>query len=341
VGLFALNDAARAWLVGAVAAAAHDLGVFALLARGPLDVAAIAGALSLPPRRLRPLLDVLAASGALTVTTSESAVAARTVASESAVAARTVTSESAAAARTVASESGVAARAFAVGAVPPPATLPREGWGLLADVIRRDRPLPDDQALPAFHAHLRDVGAAPARALAASLAELPTAARGLLDLGGGAGAYSEAFAAQMPPAPVTLVDRASVIELARPHLGGRVRLVAGDILDDATPLGDGHGLALLANVLHLYGAADCARLVARAAAAVAPAGFVVVKDLFVAADRAAPMESLLFAVNMALYTDAGDVHDAGAIAAWLAAAGLHDIAVDVADGELVARAQRV
>jgi hypothetical protein len=301
VGLFTLSDEGRAWMVAAVATAAHELGLFTLVAaRGPLDAEAIAAALTLPPRRLRPLVDVLAAAHILTRADGK----------------------------------------FTVADVPPPLALPPTGWGRLAEVVRRDRPLPDDDALAQFHAHLRAAGAAPARALAETLAALPSAPLGLVDLGGGAGVYSEAFAARLPDAPVTLVDRAPVIALAQPFLDGRATLIAGDLLDDATPLGHGHGVALLANVLHLHGAAACARLVARAAASVAVTGWVVVKDLLVAADRSGPMESLLFAVNMALYTDAGDVHDAERIAAWLAAAGLADITVEPIGDELIVRGRR-
>jgi hypothetical protein len=307
VGLFALSDEGRAWMVRAVAGAAHELGVFTLLAaRGPLDGDAIAAALALPPRRLRPLLDLLAATGALTRAPAGFAVAVE----------------------------------GAVAALLPAVALPPHGWGRLAEVVRRDRPLPDDEALASFHAHLRAAGAAPARALAETLAALPSAPLGLIDLGGGAGAYSEAFAARLPAAPLTLVDRAEVIALARPFLDGRAHLVAGDLRDEATALGSGHGIALLANVLHLYGADNCQRLVTRAAASIAVDGWVVVKDLFISADRSGPLESLLFAVNMALYTEAGDVHDGARIAAWLAAAGLTDIEIAPLGDELIVRGRR-
>ena len=50
-----------------------------------------------------------------------------------------------------------------------------------------------------------------------------------------------------------------------------------------------------------------------------------VQDLAVQPDRRGPAEALLFALNMALYTVAGDVHDPGAIAGWLEAAGLREV----------------
>jgi hypothetical protein len=191
----------------------------------------------------------------------------------------------------------------------PSTAVPRDGWGRLAEVIRADRPLDAAPHGAGFHAHLAAAGADDARALATMLARMPEAARGLADLGGGTGVYCDAFVAAAPAAQATLVDRADVLARVAPH--PRRRLVAADLFDVTLPR---HGIALLANVLHLYGAGACARLVARAAAA---ADVVVVKDL-----DAASLAARYFAVNMALYTDDGDVHAADRIAGWLAAAGL-------------------
>jgi hypothetical protein len=240
---------------------------------------------------------------------------------------------------------GDEAPTFTRGAVPPmPAAMPRHGWGRLAEILTRDRPLPsdDEQELDRFHTYLRAAGAASARALMAELTRLPSAQRGLVDLGGGAGAYTEAFVAALPGAPATLVDRAPVIALARTHLSGRASLVTGDLLDAATPIPEGHGIALLANVLHLYGAPDCRRLLARAVASVVPAeGWVVVQDLYVAPDRTGPLASLLFALNMAVYTNEGDVHEEARIVEWLAAAGLVDLqCARRGDDEIVVRGRR-
>jgi hypothetical protein len=44
---------------------------------------------------------------------------------------------------------------------------------------------------------------------------------------------------------------------------------------------------------------------------------VIVKDLYIAPDRSGPRASVLFALNMALYTDGGDVHDEEALADFL------------------------
>jgi hypothetical protein len=203
----------------------------------------------------------------------------------------------------------------ATSAPPPPG-----GWGELAEVIRRDRPLASDDMLARFHAHLAAVGHDDARALAAQLAALPEAARGLVDLGAGAGHYAAAFLDARPDAHATLVDRGEVLALASPR--ERQRLVAGDLFDVVVAR---HGVALLANLVHLCDAADGARLVARAAAL---ADVVVVKDLWIEDDRSGPAGALYFALNMALFTDGGAVHPAARIAGWLRDGGLVEVRIE-------------
>lgn len=217
--------------------------------------------------------------------------------------------------------------ALQVPAPPRPSPPAPAGWGLLAQVIRVDRPLPEGPA-ESYHAHLREVGAEAARELAARLAPL-VGAGSLLDLGGGTGAYAEALLRAAPAATVTLVDLPPVAALARAALAPfapRVAFVEGDAR--VASLGCGHRAALLCNVLHQHPPETCALLVARAAAALAPGGWLVVKDLRVEPDRSGPPAGVLFALDMALYSEGGDVHDAPAIQGWLAGAGLREVRVE-------------
>lgn len=274
------------FLRAAAVGAAHELGVFEALARaGTVDE--VAAALGVGARRLRPLLDVLVADGVLARDGDRFRVA---------------------------------------GEVPARAEVVRAGWGLLADVVRDDRPLPphaEGDGLDRYHAHLVSAGAAAA-------AELVSIVGGgaLLDLGGGAGTYTAAFLAADPAARATIVDEAAVLALAREHLAGvgvldRVTLVEGDAR--SVEVGDHFDVALLANVLHLHGAEACAALVGAAARAVRPGGVVVIKDLRLDDDRRGSREGLWFALDMAIYTEAGDVHATGALLAWLRGAGLVDV----------------
>jgi O-methyltransferase len=310
--------------------AAHELDVFAALGTRPRSAAEVAQALRVRPRRLRALLDVLALDGVVV-------------------------------------RDGDGYR-LPQRLPPRPPAPPPHGWGKIAQVIRSDRPLAaggadpecgDPGAAPAasgvvhdtsyearFHAHLVAAGADAAREVAALLAGMGVTS--LLDAGGGAGGYARAFLDAAPRARATLLDRGSVVPLAAealaPHLAtGRAALVSGDLFDPAA-LGAGHDAALLANVLHLYSVEDAARIVGHAGRAIAGGGVVVVKEFAIAPDRSGPPDSVGFALNMALYTDGGDVHDAARILALLTGgdAGLIDARIEPSadPGSLIALARR-
>jgi hypothetical protein len=78
-------------------------------------------------------------------------------------------------------------------------------------------------------------------------------------------------------------------------------------------------VVLLANVLHLFGEGQCRSIVAKASAALAGGGMLVVKDL----DSASP-QGVLFALNMALFTRHGDVHPPETVRRWLVESGLEE-----------------
>jgi SAM-dependent methyltransferase len=240
---------------------------------------------------------------------------------------------------------------FARGEVPPrPTNVARAGWGLLAQVIETNAPLP----LPSsgrMHAHLAEAGAAAAAEVAGLRAVCPIGVavreRGpfhVLDLGGGAGTYAAAFLDASPDARATIVDFADAITIAREHLarfGDRVTFIDGDAR--LVDVGRDFDIVVLANLLHLHGPSACAELCAVAARAVKRGGLVLVKDLRLDDDRSGPIEGLLFALNMAVYTDAGDVYTAAQIRAWLREAGLDDIAehpLDVAPDAFVIAGRR-
>ncbi len=206
---------------------------------------------------------------------------------------------------------------IALGDVPPCPEIVREGWGRLADVMRADRPLPLPADPTAYHQHLVRAGADSAREVARLIG-----GSSLLDLGGGAGAYTAAFLDAHPGAAATLIDADDILALARDHLArfeNRVRLVAGDAREVAVAAEV--STALLANVLHLHGPAACAELCAAAARATEPGGVVAIVEL-----RSDSAEAPWFALDMALYSEGGDVYSTAELCGWLAAAGLIEVA---------------
>ncbi len=200
------------------------------------------------------------------------------------------------------------------GGEPDPAVR-RGGWGSLAEVIRSDRPLPEDRdSLERFHAHLLEAGAEPARELWQVLpVEGP-----LLDLGGGAGSYTAAYLAAFPGQQATIADRPEVLRLAR---APGARLLDVDLLNMSTPpVPAGQGAVLLANVLHLFGSAQNVQFVQFANSVLHPGGTLVIKDL-----RSDTDEGVLFALNLALFTEEGDVHPPELLEKWVREAGFANL----------------
>jgi O-methyltransferase domain/Dimerisation domain len=81
----------------------------------------------------------------------------------------------------------------------------------------------------------------------------PGVARKLLDIGGGSGAYTQAFLEASPGLTATIFDLPLVINMARQRLAStglldRIQFIAGDFCKDEFPTG--HDLALLSAIIH-------------------------------------------------------------------------------------------
>ncbi len=207
--------------------------------------------------------------------------------------------------------------------------LPKSGWGRLAEVIFTNEPLQDmDNAGSAMemqarlHDHLFETGYPAALRL---WRRLGIETGSLLDIGSGSGAYSAAFLDVNEDTLAALVDRDDVLELARRRLGkyaSRVRFEKSDAFETVPGRYD---FVLLANVLHLCGPTACMGLVNTAAQALVPGGRLIIKDLRIENNHTGPPVSVYFALNMALYTEAGDVYAKDDVCSWIRAVGLRDL----------------
>jgi len=306
----AVVEGSRPHLREAALHASDALGLAELLSAGSRSLMEIVRALRLPgSHRLHALLDVLALEGAVDVS--------------------------------AAPDGAPRFSARAPLLAPRGNSLPKAGWGRLAEVIRTGVPLDEEgvrgaratgsDALARFHAHLCSAGAEAARELIGPLARAEGGL--LLDWGSGAGAYSRAWLEADSAASACLVDRPDVLALARDALGplsSRAELRAADLLHSDDPAGADAVRArprvvLLANLLHLFGPDDAKAIVRRAAGALAPGGRVVIKDLLLEPDRRGPASGVLFSLNMALFTERGRVHPRDALERFLLEAGLREV----------------
>jgi predicted O-methyltransferase YrrM len=150
----------------------------------------------------------------------------------------------------------------------------------------------------------------------------------LLDIGGGSGAYSIAFALANPRLKAEIIDLDTVVPIAERHireagLTDRVTTRTGDLRRDE--LGSGFDVALLSSICHMLGAHENQDLLARVLRALASGGRVVISDFILEPDGTAPRHAALFALNMLVGTPTGSTYTEAEYADWLSGAGFTDV----------------
>ena len=207
-------------------------------------------------------------------------------------------------------------------------------WGRLPDVVRGGPTAGFDEAsiaagkYPSLVGFLHALGVAPAcRAAVPLAAGLPADGR-VLEVGAGSAAWSLALVAQQPSCQVTAFDLPRVLDVTRRSVqdAGRIdcyRFLAGDVFLDE--LGGHYDLALVANVVHLFGEDRAIELLTRVAAALRPGGRLAVIDVM--PNPGDPSRrAALHDLSLLLRTRAGALHPYGSYARWLRRAGLEPIA---------------
>jgi 2-polyprenyl-3-methyl-5-hydroxy-6-metoxy-1,4-benzoquinol methylase len=151
----------------------------------------------------------------------------------------------------------------------------------------------------------------------------------MLDVGGGSGAYSIAFARASAALRSEILDLPTVLPIAEGHiaeagLADRVTTRAGDLRRDE--LGAGYDLVLLSSICHMLGPEENRGLLSRCARALAPGGRVVVSDFVLDEDGTGPRQAVLFSLNMLVGTPAGRSYRESEYRAFFREAGLADVA---------------
>ena len=150
-------------------------------------------------------------------------------------------------------------------------------WSTLTDAVRAGTSVytRDDGAewtesfIAAMHRNAAD------RAVPVVAALDAAGVRRVLDVGGGSGAYSIAFARANPDLAAEILDRPEVLAIARRHieaasLAGRVVTRPGDLRADS--FGAGYDLVFLSAICHMLSAEENRDLLRRSYAALAPGG---------------------------------------------------------------------
>jgi len=149
-------------------------------------------------------------------------------------------------------------------------------------------------------------------------------ARRMLDLGGGSGIYSIAFARAYPELTGDVFDLPAVTGLTREYiraagLAERIGTRDGDMRKDE--LGSGYDLVLVSAICHMFGPEENQELFARCYRALAPGGRLLMRDFILDPDGTSPKQAALFALNMLVGTPHGSTYTEVQYEAWLKGAG--------------------
>jgi predicted O-methyltransferase YrrM len=151
----------------------------------------------------------------------------------------------------------------------------------------------------------------------------------MLDIGGGSGAHSIAFAQANPELRAEGFDLPAVMPIARGHiekagLADRIATRTGDLRRDS--FGKGYDLVLISQICHMLSPDENRDLLRRSMEALSPQGRVAVHDFILEPDKAAPKWAALFALNMLVGTAAGSSYSVDEYTGWLEEAGFRGIA---------------
>jgi SAM-dependent methyltransferase len=149
-------------------------------------------------------------------------------------------------------------------------------------------------------------------------------AKVLLDVGGGTGIYSIACLKRYRKLRAVVWDRPQVLKVAREFadaagVAGRITLMPGDMFVDPVP--SDCDVMLLSNILHDWDVPDSKALVARLAAALPPAGQLLIHDVFLNDALDGPLAVALYSANLFCLTE-GRAYSAAEYRAWLLEARL-------------------
>jgi SAM-dependent methyltransferase len=299
-----IHSLARGFQASRVVLTAYELGLFSALGAGRKTSAAVARALKTNPRATDRLMNALCALGLLTKTMDQFANAPDVA------------------------QFLVKGKPGYQGSLMHIAHL-WQTWSTLTEAVRCGRAVRNreinargsdwlESFITAMHGFASERAAGVVKLL-----DLKHVAR-VLDVGGGSGAYSMAFAAAKPGLRATVFDLPNVVPLTQGYLkrGGCancVGTVAGDFTKDALP--SGYDLVFVSAIIHMLSPKENVALLRKCARALNRGGQVVIQDWIMNNDRTQPPGGALFALNMLVGTAAGDTYTEAEVRGWFKQTG--------------------
>ncbi|HET9418758.1 MAG TPA: class I SAM-dependent methyltransferase, partial [Chthoniobacterales bacterium] len=150
----------------------------------------------------------------------------------------------------------------------------------------------------------------------------------VLDVAAGSGIWGIALAQQSPQVQVTAQDWTEMIPTTKRitqkfGVAGQFSYVAGDVLK--ADFGRDYDIATLGHILHTEGEERSRELLKRVFRALKPGGTIAVAEWLVDDKRTAPLNGLIFAVNMLVHSEHGDTFSFREIKSWLQETGFEKV----------------
>ncbi|HVZ18319.1 MAG TPA: methyltransferase [Terriglobales bacterium] len=204
-------------------------------------------------------------------------------------------------------------------------------WSTLTEAVRRGTRVPIEQAgnpqwtsnfIAGMQRNAKDRAPLIVKALGTA------GVKRVLDLGGGSGAYSIAFAKASPDVKCEIVDLAEVVPLTKEYVekagvASQVSVRAGDMLEGN--FGSGYDVVMLNAICHMFSEDQNRELFRHARRALAPGGRLMVQDFILNPEKTGPQQAALFSLNMLVATEAGASYNEPEYTAWMKEAGFADV----------------
>lgn len=150
--------------------------------------------------------------------------------------------------------------------------------------------------------------------------------RKMIDLAGGPGSYTIAFAKKNPELKGTITDLPNTLKITREKIKefgmqDRIDTRECDLFSDKLDVGSGYDLALISNLFHAASAQANQALLKKVYPIIKKGGRVIVNEIPIDDSKTSPVEGALFSVNMLVQTEGGDTYPQSRIMGWLKEAG--------------------
>jgi 3-hydroxy-5-methyl-1-naphthoate 3-O-methyltransferase len=144
----------------------------------------------------------------------------------------------------------------------------------------------------------------------------------MIDLAGGPGSYSIAFAQKNKKLKAAIADLPNTLEIAKEKirefgLEDRITTMECDLYAQSLNLGNDYDLALISNLFHAEGEKENIALLKKTYPLLKKGGRVVVNEIHIDDTKTKPVEGALFSINMLVQTERGNTYPQSQIMRWL------------------------